>query len=107
MVTSEFIPDSAGARFGSVVRTRQAGEFLLRLSRYGADMRLPVHHHPLAYFCFVARGRMEERIGASERRFEAGSVHFHPALESHSGRMGPDGTTSLRIIPVGGLADRY
>src|SRR5262249_19904978 len=107
MVTSEFIPDSAGARFGSVIRTRHAGEFLLRLSRYGAGVRLPMHHHPRAYFCFVARGCMEERIGASEHRFDAGSVHFHPPLDPHSGRIGPDGTTCLSIIPLGALADRY
>src|SRR5262245_44698303 len=69
MLTSELIPDSPGARFGRVIRTRHAREFLLRLPRYGAGVRLPMHPPPRAYFCFVASGCMEERIRASEHRF--------------------------------------
>jgi AraC-like DNA-binding protein/quercetin dioxygenase-like cupin family protein len=106
VVTSEFIPESAGERFGSVIRTGRTGEFLLRLSRYRAGLRLPVHHHPRAYFTFVARGGMDEWSGGRERRFETGSVHFHPPRDPHEGRTGPEGMTCLSIIPLGTMADR-
>jgi AraC family transcriptional regulator len=106
MVASEFVPESAGARFGSVLRTRQAGEFLLRLSRYRPATHLTVHHHPRAYFTFMAHGGMDERCGGRVHRFESGSVHFHPAQDPHEGRTGPEGMTCLSIIPLGTMAER-
>jgi AraC family transcriptional regulator len=106
VVTSEFVPGSAGERFGSVVRARQVGDFQLRLSRYGPGLRMPVHHHPLAYFSFIARGGMDEWSEGREHRFESGSVHFHAPLEPHEGRVSPAGMTCLSIIPLAAMADR-
>jgi AraC family transcriptional regulator len=100
------IQSSAGEHFGTVVRARRAGEFLLRESRYDAAIRMPTHHHPRAYFCFVHRGGLRERRADRDFDFTAGSVHFHPAGEPHRGRMGPEGATCLSIIPQESLAGR-
>jgi AraC-like DNA-binding protein len=100
------IPVSAGERFGTVIRARQAGDFLLRESRYDAAVRMPTHHHPQAYFCFVFRGGLLEQRDGAEFRFEPGSLHFHPALEPHAVSVGPEGATCLSIIPHGSIAER-
>jgi len=100
------IQGSAGERFGTVIRARRAGEFLLRKSRYAAAVRLPTHHHPQAYFSFVFRGGLRERRESGEFEFDSGSLHFHPALEPHAGAMGPEGATCLSIIPQGAVAER-
>jgi AraC family transcriptional regulator len=103
---SLYVAGSAGERFGSVVRTRSAGDFLLRLSLYGPALRMPVHHHPHAYFCLVVRGGMDERRGHRRDQYAAGSLHFHPAGEPHAGDVSPAGATCLSIIPEGAIAGR-
>ena len=100
------IQSSAGERFGTVISTRRAGEFLLRESRYDAAIRMPTHHHPRAYFCFVFRGGLRERRAHHDFDFDAGSLHFHPGFEPHRGSMGPAGATCLSIVPHGSLAER-
>ena len=94
---------SAGEQFGTIVRTRRAGDLVFRLSRYPARLHLPAHHHRGAYFSFVARGWLAERRGRTHAEFAPGSVHFHPAEESHAGDTGPDGLLCLSIVPEAGL----
>jgi len=98
--------ESAGEHFGSVMGTRSAGDFVLRLSRYPAGLKAPLHHHAHAYFSFIVAGRLRERCLSRERGFEAGSIHFHRANEPHSAHMGPTGLACMSIVPQGPLAQR-
>src|SRR5881296_1099705 len=100
------IEGSAGERFGTVIRTRRAGAFLLRKSRYDSALRLPVHHHPHPYFCFVIRGGLREWRARVDQSFAAGSLHFHPAREPHAGHVGPQGAMCMSIIPGGSIEER-
>ena len=97
---------SAAEPFGRLVRARQAGDFLLRLSKYEPSVRMPMHRHPAAYFCFVVRGAMDERCETARRLLDGGSLHFHPEGESHASHVGTAGMTCLSIIPKGELATR-
>lgn len=100
------IQGSAGERFGTVLRARRAGDFLLRESRYEAALHLPTHHHPRAYFCFIAGGDLRERRVRREFDYGARSLHFHPPGEPHGAVMGREGATCLSIIPLGSIAER-
>ena len=95
-----FLP-SAGERFGEVVRTRQAGPFQFRESRYPGGLATPAHYHPRAYLCFVAEGEVAERDSHGEVRYGAGSVHFHPAGHPHSVTTHDGAFASLSIVPLG------
>ena len=88
------------------MRTRIAGDFLLRMSRYDPGIAVPMHWHSVPYFCFVIRGGIDERCDGDPRHFGAGSIHFHPAAEPHGGRMGSEGLLSLSIVPLGAVSDR-
>ena len=96
----------SAAEFGRLVRTRQAGDFDLRLSKYAPSVRMPMHRHSAAYFCFVVRGGMDERCPSNRHQFHGGSLHFHPQGEAHASNVGAEGMTSLSIIPKGDLASR-
>jgi AraC family transcriptional regulator len=96
-----FIPGSAGETFGQVLRTRTVGRFHFRDSRYGASLELPAHSHPNPYAAFVVEGDVIERSPAGERRYGAGSVHFHPPGDPHAGRIGARGARCLSIIVAG------
>jgi AraC family transcriptional regulator len=99
--TPLFIPGSAGEQFGQVLRTRHAGQFLLRESRYRAALRMPMHFHPRAYLSFVVRGSLREHTGRQDHQYETGSLHFHPAGDPHADSMGEVGATCLSIVPLG------
>jgi AraC family transcriptional regulator len=96
-----FIPGSAGETFGQVLRTRTVGRFHFRDSRYGASLELPAHSHPNPYAAFVVEGDVIERSPAGERRYRAGSVHFHPPGDPHAGRIGTRGARCLSVIVAG------
>ncbi|HKQ57104.1 MAG TPA: AraC family transcriptional regulator [Candidatus Eisenbacteria bacterium] len=104
--TPLYIPGSAGAYFGHVLRTRRAGRFLLRESRYVPALRMPTHYHPRAYFSYIVDGSMRERDPRGETEHRAGTLHFHAAGEPHSGHMGSSGTTCLSIILCEELSGR-
>jgi len=95
-----FVPGSAGERFGEVVHTRQAGDFLFRESRYPRGLATPAHYHPRAYLCYVAEGTIAERDAHGEVRYGAGTLHFHPPGHPHSVANRDTGFTSLSIIPL-------
>lgn len=97
---------SAGEQFGTVLATRQAGRFFLRESRYAPSLGMPSHHHDAPYFSFVVRGAIRESGRRREHLYEAGSLHFHPAADPHSGRTGPLGLTCLSVVPHGRLSLR-
>ncbi len=99
-----FVPDSAGERFGEVLHTRRAGDFLFRESRYPRGLATPAHYHPRAYLCYVAEGVIAERDARGEVRFGAGSLHFHPAGHPHSVVNRDHGFTAISIIPFGDVA---
>jgi AraC family transcriptional regulator len=101
-----FIPGSAGEHFGRVLRTRRAGRFLFRESRYRGSLHMPPHYHPRPYFSYVIHGCIRERTAGSEREYGAGTVHFHPAGDPHTAWLGAEGATCLSIIPSGEFAER-
>ncbi|MEP7028110.1 MAG: AraC family transcriptional regulator [Candidatus Eisenbacteria bacterium] len=103
---AEFLPGSAGERFGAVLATRAVDGFVLRRSQYSGDLRMPVHCHGEPYFAFVARGGVEERGKRGAHWFGAGSVHFHPMGDPHAATTAPSGMTCLSIVPQGRLATR-
>src|SRR5262245_13526458 len=96
-----FLPDSAGERFGEVIRTRRAGDFQFRESRYPRGLATPAHYHPRAYLCYVAEGRIAERDPRGEARYTTGTMHFHPAGHPHSVSTHDSGFASLSIVPFG------
>ena len=102
----EYVASSAGERFGTVLATRNVGEFMLRESRYPGGLAFPAHRHGEPYFAHVARGAMHESRGSDVRGYGAGSVHFHPAHDAHAGASGPEGLTCLSIVPLGRHAVR-
>jgi AraC family transcriptional regulator len=103
---SLYVPGTAGERFGVVLGTRRAGDFVLRESRYGGDLALPRHHHHESYFVFVVDGAVRERGARGAAAFGASSVHFHPAGDAHEARMAPGGLTCLSIVPPLRVAGR-
>jgi len=93
------IEGSAAEVFGEVLRTRETGGFVVRESRYPGGLTMPFHHHPSAYLCYVVRGGITERDRHVERVYDAGSVHFHPAEDPHTGWTGAQGLTTLSVVP--------
>jgi hypothetical protein len=100
-----YIPGSAGQAFGCVLRSRTAGDFLLRESRY-APGRLPVHYHPHAYFSFVVQGTLHERDAHAEHHYGPGSLHVHAPGAPHSGALAPGGVVCMSIVPHGASQER-
>jgi AraC family transcriptional regulator len=98
-----FIPGSAGETYGQVIRTRRTGRFVFRESRYRESLRMPRHYHPEPYFSYIAEGDVSER-GGCEIDHGPGSVHFHPAGDPHSVRLGRGGATCVSIILPSDLA---
>lgn len=97
---------SAGERFGAVLAVREAGAFRLRKARFAPSLPMPAHRHPGPYFAFVAAGGIEERTPRAHRHHTAGTVHFHPSGDPHSGRTGPSGLECMSLVPHGRLALR-
>lgn len=98
--TALYLPESAGAHFGTVVHTRQAGDFLFRESRYPGGLATPAHYHPRAYLCYLAEGVLTERDLRGQIGYRAGTLHFHPAGHPHSVHNHDQGFTSVSIIPL-------
>ena len=96
--------DSAGARFGTVLATRDVGRFRLRESRYAADLEVPRHDHLEPYFSVVIHGVLHEHDPRHGMCYEPGSLHFHPGGDPHSARMGPGGLVCLSLTPGGSAA---
>jgi len=98
--------DSLAERFGEVLHTRQTAGFLVRLSSYAPRLSIPLHCHEHAYFSYILRGGLHEWSGATEHRYVAGSVHFHPAHDPHQARTGPEGLVTVSIGAHGPMAHR-
>jgi AraC family transcriptional regulator len=98
--------ESAGIRFGTVLRTRDAGHFRLRESRYPAHLVTPVHDHADPYFSYVVRGAMSERSRRREAHYSSRSLHSHPSADPHHSWIGESGATILSIAPSGRIALR-
>jgi len=98
--------ESLAERFGEVLHTRQTSGFLVRLSSYPPKLSIPLHCHAHAYFSYILRGGLLEWRGAVEHRYEAGSLHFHPANDPHKAMTGPDGLVTVSIGANGQTAHR-
>jgi AraC family transcriptional regulator len=89
---------STGESFGSVVRLREAGPFLLRESRYASALRLPPVEHERPYFSYLVGGGFRERNARGEHAYRAGSLHFHGQADPYSAVVGDGGMTCLSIV---------
>jgi AraC family transcriptional regulator len=98
--------DSAGIRFGTVLKTRDVGSFRLRESRYPGSLVTPVHDHAEPYFSFVVRGPIGERGPRREALYSVGSLHFHPSGDPHSAWTPEGGATTMSVTPHGRIALR-
>jgi AraC family transcriptional regulator len=96
--------ESAGESFGTVLATRDVGGFRLRESRYAAGLALPRHEHVEPYFSLVVRGQLRERDPRREASYDAGSLHFHPGADPHSGCVGASELVCLSLTPSGSVA---
>lgn len=79
---------------------------MLRETRYEPGFRGSEHRHPRPYFGYVIRGAFVERTRRGSARHAAGSVHFHPSGDRHSGHVGDGGASCFNISPGDRLAAR-
>jgi AraC family transcriptional regulator len=73
-----------GHLYGKMLRRNEAAGFVLLESAYAPGLKVPLHSHEHAGFCFVLQGKFEriyERWGSV-----CGPAHlsFHPSGEKHS-----------------------
>jgi AraC family transcriptional regulator len=52
-------------------------------SRYTPSLRVPLHAHPEAFFCFILEGSYTEQCGKRTEIYDSGCVVFHPEAETH------------------------
>lgn len=65
-------------------QARQLGGYVVSATRHAERARLAAHYHERAYFCFVARGRFEERAGGSGFVCGEGTLVYHPPGDVHA-----------------------
>lgn len=79
--------------------TRDAGVCSFRLNTYPACTRLPEHVYAEPYLCFVVDGGFREWSSGRLTRYQAGTVHYHPAEDRQCVEIGMDGAICLSVSP--------
>ncbi len=74
----------SGIFYGSTSKTVLSADFRLTETAYSPTVKLPVHWHEAAYFCFVLEGNFTEVYGRRSRLCRPSTLVFHPAGEKHS-----------------------
>ena len=74
----------AGQFFGRQSKSFDAGGFRLTESLYTKGLRLPVHSHELAKFCFVIAGDYVETLGRKQHARRPLTLTYHPPDTSHA-----------------------
>lgn len=76
-----------GHLYGRTLRRNEAADFVLLESVYTPGLKVPMHSHEHAGFCFVLRGTFERVYERSSRVCRPASLSFHPSGEKHSERF--------------------
>ena len=72
----------SGSFLGTCRGRRSAAGFVFTESTYAAGLRLPLHSHENAHFCFVVDGVYTERLGRrSFERLHSALVYYPPGVE--------------------------
>ena len=74
----------AGQFFGRQSKSFEAGGFRLTESVYGQGLRLPLHSHELAKFCFVISGDYVETLGHKEHARRPLTLTYHTPDTTHA-----------------------
>jgi AraC family transcriptional regulator len=85
---------------GKILRRNEAAGFVMLESVYAPGLKVPLHSHEQAGFCFVLRGTFERAYERTSRVCRPASLSFHPAGEKHSERFYHSGA-HLFSIQVG------
>src|SRR5262245_11865987 len=97
---------SSAAPAAPMVTAREVHGFLLQEARYAPGYGGGAHRHPTAYLGYVVAGDFTETSTRGRERYARGSLHFHPAGDSHSGVVGGDGARCFNILPTRPLIGR-
>jgi AraC family transcriptional regulator len=74
----------AGQFFGRQSKSFETGGFRLTESVYSQGLRLPLHSHELAKFCFVISGDYVETLGRKEHARRPLTLTYHPPDTTHA-----------------------
>jgi AraC family transcriptional regulator len=85
--------------YAQTSETRDAGPCSFRLNSYTACTRLPEHAYAEPYLCFVVDGGFREWSRGELTRYQAGTVHYHPAEDWQFVEIGMDGAICLSVSP--------
>jgi AraC family transcriptional regulator len=83
--------------FGTTLRTRALGDFVITERAYPAGYETPAHTHDRPLFCVVLDGSYEEINGGRSHQCTASTTLFHAAHEEHLERFGLAGGRSLIV----------
>jgi AraC family transcriptional regulator len=83
--------------YGSTLRARALGDFVMTERAYPAGYETPAHTHDRPLFCVVLDGSYEEVNGGRTHQCTASTMLFHAAHEEHLERFGGAGGRSLIV----------
>ena len=87
----------AGTFLGLIERQADIADAMLSLVHHAETRRLPLHHHDRPYFCFLVKGKYEERYGGAVLAYEPFSIALHPARYAHADAILQPQTTFFTI----------
>jgi AraC family transcriptional regulator len=73
------------------------GDLALLETDYQPHQATAPHTHAEPYFSLVLQGRFQERVGAAEREYGAGTAIYRPAHQVHQQRFGTAGARCFTI----------
>src|SRR5215468_9139435 len=83
--------------FGSTLKSRTLGDFVMTERAYPARYETPAHVHDRPLFCVVLDGSYEEVNLGRTHQCTASTMLFHAAQEEHLERFGGAGGRSLIV----------
>jgi AraC family transcriptional regulator len=86
-----------GHLYGKMLRRNEAAGFVLLESVYTPGLRVPMHSHEHAGFCFVLRGNFERAYERGSKVCKPADLSFHPSGEKHSERFYDSGARLFGI----------
>lgn len=79
-------PLAPGTYFGTPLRSRTVGGFILTENVYQPDQHIAAHAHEHAFFYLVLDGLSHDHCRGRSRSFAAHSLAYHPPGEKHANR---------------------
>lgn len=96
----------AGRYYGQTSGSVRYGDLLLTECVYAPELRISKHSHKNPYLLLTLEGSQSEDYGRRSRLYKRSTLAFHPAHESHSQCIGPDGLRCLHVEFIGKWAER-